>query len=266
MFKPAESSWRSDEDAVLVLVGHGSRLPGVDADLAALARAVASSAGFPTVEACRLADLVPALDRCAAGGAHLICVQPIFLSMVGELASKLRGQARAFQAAHPAVRIAVGEGLGEHSLLTEALRDSALQALSGVRGAVVLVGHGSPAPGWGEALLFQAERLRRVGVFDEVLPAFLDHEQPSLGDVLEGLGDEEVVIVPFFLSRGAHLTRELPSLLCRLQHPTGRVRLAPFWAADPRLALAVADQAQRLPTSLSWPSSARRSDAASPRA
>jgi sirohydrochlorin ferrochelatase len=233
-------------EQAVVVVGHGSRLPAVRADLAELARAVSALSGIPIVEPCGLAELTQTLDRLAGQGSSEILVQPYFLGMVGALALRIRERLQRWADGHPSVRISLGQALGDHPLVTDAICDSALRCLAGKKGTVVLVGHGSPDPAWSGALHAQVSRLDQRGVFGRVIAAFLDHEAPGLKKALDGL-DGEVAVVPFFLGRGLHTSVELPALL---RGHGERLHLARFWADDPRLARAVAERIR--PIRPSW--------------
>ena len=227
-------------DRAVVVVGHGSRLPAVRSDLAGLARAVSANTGLRMVEPSGQAELTETLERLAGQGAPEILVQPYFLGLVGALAVRLRERLQRWAEGHPGLRISPGQPLGDHPLVGAAIGDSALQCLAGRRGTVVVVGHGSPDPGWSRSLHAQASRLERSGLFEHVIAAVLAHQAPGLEETLDVL-EGEVVVVPFFLSRGFHTSVELPELVDRHRE---RVHLAPFWADDPRIALAVAERIQ----------------------
>jgi len=224
----------------VLLVGHGSRLPSVKGDLARLAAEVGRLAGVE-IEPCGLGTLGSALDRCAERGARQVLVQPHFLGFSGALASRLEALARGWRRADAGRRIEVGRTPGDHPLLTDLVRDGGLRALGGRRGTLLLAGHGSPEPGWSETMTGQARRLRALGVFDQVVAAFLEHEEPLLEDVLEELCGE-VAVVAFFLSRGIHTSLEVPVIVEAARRPGIELRLAPFWGDDPRIAVAVAER------------------------
>jgi len=225
-------------EPAVVIVGHGSRLPAVKTDLVRLAQAVGAITGLPVVEPCGQADLTETLDRLALKSASEIVAQPYFLGMVGALAQRIRERLQRWADTHPGTRISLGRPLGDHPLVTTAISESGLRCLAGRRGTVVLVGHGSPDPAWSRSLQAQVGRLEELAVFERVHAAFLAHESPTLEEALHGL-DGEVAVVPFFLGRGLHTSVELPALLGPHRE---RVRLAGFWADDPRMALAVAER------------------------
>jgi len=223
----------------VVLVGNGSRVASVRTELVALARTVSRLTGISNVVSCTETDLKLALDQFAALGVADIHVQPYFLGLVGKLASRLHERARSWERTHAGQRVSIGEPLGDHPLISDAVRDAASRCLLGRQGTLVLVGHGSPEPAWSRSLYIQARRLERLGVFKRVLPTFLAHEEPSLEGTVEGLRGE-VAIVPFFLTRGVHTSIEIPQVIARLRPPLAHLQLAPPWADDPRIALAVA--------------------------
>lgn len=66
----------------------------------------------------------------------------------------------------------------------------------------------------------QVERVRSLGRYASVLPAFLDQE-PSLKGCYEAAAARNLVVVPFFMSDGMHVREDLPVLL---GEPAERVR------------------------------------------
>ena len=82
--------------------------------------------------------------------------------------------------------------------------------------AVILFAHGSPVPEANQGIAVLARRVEEgmPGAF--VLPAFLDSTQPDLGaSVAEAVrrGATHLVVMPYFLTVGLHLRRDLPRLI-----------------------------------------------------
>jgi len=82
--------------------------------------------------------------------------------------------------------------------------------------AVVLFAHGSPVEAANQGISELAgEVARRLGA-GLVLPAFLDCTEPSLATAVEqavGRGAGRIVVMPYFLTMGLHLRRDLPQLV-----------------------------------------------------
>jgi sirohydrochlorin ferrochelatase len=102
--------------------------------------------------------------------------------------------------------------------------------------ALLLVAHGSREPDANDDLHHVAAEMRRRGNFDVVEAAFLELAQPNIGEggyrcVEQGAG--LVVMLPYFLSAGVHVCRDLagfrqelaarfPAVEFRLAEPLGR--------------------------------------------
>lgn len=105
--------------------------------------------------------------------------------------------------------------------------------------AVVLLGHGSRAPGASEAMeriagILRTRRSERVEI------AHMELAEPSLEAVLQRLHGEgclEVALVPYFLHHGIHLREDIPgildSVLSRL--PGLSISMAPHLGFDDAL-------------------------------
>lgn len=118
--------------------------------------------------------------------------------------------------------------------------------------AIVLLGHGSRAPGASEAMDRVASTLReRRGGRVEV--AHMELAEPSLETVLGSVhadGIRQVVLVPYFLHHGIHLREDIPGILegvlSRL--PGLQVAMAPHLGFDDALVEVVEKRlAQALP-------------------
>jgi sirohydrochlorin cobaltochelatase len=81
--------------------------------------------------------------------------------------------------------------------------------------AVVLLGHGSRAPGASEAMERVVERMRERRA-ERIEPAYMELCEPGLETVLRGLhedGIRRVLLVPYFLHHGVHLREDVPAIL-----------------------------------------------------
>ncbi|MEK7803694.1 MAG: precorrin-8X methylmutase, partial [Deltaproteobacteria bacterium] len=79
--------------------------------------------------------------------------------------------------------------------------------------AVLILGHGSPVSKANNTLFEVAEAVRIKGGYDIVQPAFLQFEHPNFAeavDIIVGMGAQQIIVHPYFLYMGAHVTKDLP--------------------------------------------------------
>jgi len=98
--------------------------------------------------------------------------------------------------------------------------------------AFILIAHGAREPAWAlplrrvsESVVAQAPELRVELAFMELMP-------PDIGECAEKLvaeGFRRVLVVPLFIARGGHLTRDVPEQLEALhrKYPQVTFELAP---------------------------------------
>jgi sirohydrochlorin ferrochelatase len=80
----------------------------------------------------------------------------------------------------------------------------------------IVFGHGSRVESANQAVREVAAELARSGPFPYVEPAFLELGQPDLAGAVERLVAREVrkiLVLPYFLTLGTHLERDLPRLI-----------------------------------------------------
>jgi sirohydrochlorin ferrochelatase len=92
------------------------------------------------------------------------------------------------------------------------------------RTGYVVFAHGSSVESANEAVRAVASGLARTGGLEMVAAAFLEGGRPSLPDAVDDLvrrGVNQVIVVPYFLTLGLHLQRDLPVLIeaARRAHP-----------------------------------------------
>jgi len=105
--------------------------------------------------------------------------------------------------------------------------------------AVVVLGHGSRAPGASEAMEHVASILRTRRA-ERIEVAHMELAEPSLSVVLERLhhdGIRHVILVPYFLHRGIHLREDIPGILdeVRSRLPDLEIAMAPHLGYDDAL-------------------------------
>ena len=113
--------------------------------------------------------------------------------------------------------------------------------------AVIILGHGSRGGGNDTDVKRIATELRRSG--GEIIEyAFLQYAQPTADAALDRCitqGAKEIVVVPFFMQAGAHVTRDIPAFLdkARARHPECDIRLTEHVGAHPLMTQIVMDLA-----------------------
>jgi sirohydrochlorin ferrochelatase len=99
-----------------------------------------------------------------------------------------------------------------------------------VRTGIIVFGHGSSVPSANEAVKLVAADAARLGGWDSYETAFLE-ASPLLKDAvasLAGLGIKSILVLPYFLTLGIHLQRDLPRLVDALESEYGvAIRVAP---------------------------------------
>ena len=114
---------------------------------------------------------------------------------------------------------------------------------------LIVFAHGSRIESANEGVRAVARDLARLGSFHDVQPAFLELGHPDLAGAIEALsarGVGRIVVLPYFLTLGLHLERDLPQLIAAAQqaHPGVEIRVAPPLEGHPGLLSALLERAQ----------------------
>jgi sirohydrochlorin ferrochelatase len=120
------------------------------------------------------------------------------------------------------------------------MKDHIAPRLDRAKTAVLLIAHGSRNDGANRDLFELAGRLEGGGGHPIVEASFLELAEPGItvgGDRCVDRGAEVVLMVPYFLSSGVHLNRDLTEAREELQakHPAVRFRLGVALGPDPLL-------------------------------
>jgi sirohydrochlorin ferrochelatase len=115
-----------------------------------------------------------------------------------------------------------------------------------VKTAVIILGHGSRSGGADDAAQRIAAEVRKSGVYEIVEHAFLQYVPPSPYKALENCirkHAEKIVIVPFFMHPGAHVTKDIPAFVekARKQHPNIEIMVTDFAGSHPLMTEIVLD-------------------------
>jgi sirohydrochlorin cobaltochelatase len=99
------------------------------------------------------------------------------------------------------------------------------------RTALVLLGHGTDLnKNSGGVIYLNAGRIRERGAYDLVEVGFLDQE-PEIGEVVESVESENVVLIPVFIAEGWHTRETIPGDLGLTGEVTAREGKTIFYGA-----------------------------------
>ncbi len=89
---------------------------------------------------------------------------------------------------------------------------------------ILLFAHGSSVREANAGVEVLARQIEKLGVYHFVRAAFLEQAEPSLAAAVEQAvraGLRRVVVIPYFLTLGIHLRRDLPKLVAaeKAKHP-----------------------------------------------
>ncbi len=107
--------------------------------------------------------------------------------------------------------------------------------------ALLIVAHGSRRPASNDEVQALCERLQKEKTAEEfalIRAGFLDLAEPSIPEGVAQciqLGAGEVVVLPYFLSAGRHVSEDIPAEVekARMSHPHVEIYLAPYLGSSP---------------------------------
>jgi sirohydrochlorin ferrochelatase len=110
-----------------------------------------------------------------------------------------------------------------------------------MKSAVIILGHGSRSEGADKSIQRIAAEVKKRGGYEIVEQAFLQHTPPTLMETIEACARQDagrIVIVPFFMQSGAHVTKDVPALIeqARKKHPGIEILLTDFVGSHPLMA------------------------------
>lgn len=116
-----------------------------------------------------------------------------------------------------------------------------------VKTGIVLFAHGSSVESANEAVRSVAAKVAAEGGFELMETAFLELGKPDLPGAIQRLAErraERVVVVPYFLTLGIHLKRDLPRIIegCAARHPGLQIEVTEPLDGHPALRQIVLDR------------------------
>ncbi|MBM3734596.1 MAG: cobalamin biosynthesis protein CbiX [Acidobacteria bacterium] len=118
-----------------------------------------------------------------------------------------------------------------------------------MRTGIAVFAHGSAIESANEAVRRVVAGFAQTSGFDLVEPAFLELGQPDLPGAVARLverGAGRVIVVPYFLTLGKHLQRDLPRIAGEISviHPDVEIQVTPPLDGHPGLVAILADRAR----------------------
>ena len=83
--------------------------------------------------------------------------------------------------------------------------------------------------------------LFKVKKFEVVMPAFLEFEKPSIIDAIDKcvrIGATKVTLLPYFLSAGVHITKDIPTEVEKSlqQNPNLKIKITDYFGSRDEIA------------------------------
>jgi sirohydrochlorin ferrochelatase len=112
---------------------------------------------------------------------------------------------------------------------------------------IAIFAHGSAVEEANEAVREVVRQFTRLSGFELVEPSFLELGQPDLAGAVDKLvarGARRIVVVPYFLTLGKHLKRDLPRIVAAISgiHPDVEITVTPPMDGHPALAHILLDR------------------------
>ena len=113
---------------------------------------------------------------------------------------------------------------------------------------IIVFAHGSRVESANQAVRDVAADLAKAGNFPLVQAAFLELGQPDLAvaaAALSAQGATQITVIPYFLTLGLHMERDLPRLIdgIRVAHPGVEIDVTPPLDGHPALVTVLLDRA-----------------------
>lgn len=205
-------------DTCVLLIGHGSRDAGANAELEAVVAAYRASRPALRVEVAYIELATPLLaDALAAIATQVrrIVVVPLFLFAAGHVKNDLPLAVDHARRQFPAVHFAVAPCLGVHPSLVSIAYERAAAVLpddpvARARTLLLVVGRGSSDPDANGDFCKVARLVGEGRGLMHVEPTFLGITRPSVETSLElvgRIGPAHVVVLPYLLFRGRLIAR-----------------------------------------------------------
>ena len=115
---------------------------------------------------------------------------------------------------------------------------------------IVIFAHGSRLESANDAVRRTAASMAAMGGYDMAVSAFLEGGKPDLPEAAASLarqGAERIVVIPYFLTLGTHMQRDLPVIVQGIleAHPGLEIQVTPPLDGHPALEEILLDRARK---------------------
>lgn len=116
---------------------------------------------------------------------------------------------------------------------------------------VLLFGHGSSVEEANRGVHELARQIQEMGPYSYVRAAFLELAQPDLGAAIAQAieaGMRRVIVIPYFLTMGIHLRRDLPNLIApqRRKYPDLEIDVGQSFEGHPLMASIILERVREV--------------------
>lgn len=205
----------------LIIIGHGSHLNAESsAPVYRHAEAIRRTGAFGEVRECFWKEepsMREVFDLVEAGEVYVV---PLFISE-GYFTEEVIPRELGLDGPAPSVTRKLGKTIrycgpvGTHPsmggmILRRAEQAAGLSREAARKAGLVIIGHGTERNSNSAEVIYRVTReAGEAGVFASVKTGFLD-QAPEVGEVLEGMEERLVVLVPFFVAEGWHTQETIP--------------------------------------------------------
>lgn len=122
--------------------------------------------------------------------------------------------------------------------------------MKSVKTAIIVFAHGSSVESANDAVRAVTREVARQGAFALTETAFLEMAKPDLVAAVEHVvsqGADRIVVVPYFLTLGIHLRRDLPNIVAGIleRYPGLAIQVTDPLDGHPSLRQIVLERAQK---------------------
>lgn len=117
--------------------------------------------------------------------------------------------------------------------------------------AVLLFAHGSSVEDANRGVRELARQIEALGPYRYVRAAFLEQAQPNLAAAIAQAveaGFRQVVVIPYFLTMGLHLRRDLPSLVApqKQKYPNVKIEVGASLEGHPAMPAIILERVREI--------------------